>query len=179
MIALLEIIFATVTLIWGGRLVYRRNWQPVYKAAAYLVGALLIFAMWNRPLAGQWGMANYGPFIVILATVGVILVGNWAYQRWSADNRFAIAIVLASIGFVLLFWYPFFVAGPSSITPSISTVPSPVVSAPTTPVPVPTTQPTPSPRTARQRNAPQVFDMADCPNVSYEWQKDMGCPGVQ
>lgn len=28
----------------------------------------------------------------------------------------------------------------------------------------------------RSRRALQKFDMADCPNVSYEWQQEMGCP---
>lgn len=176
MVSLLEIFFATVCLVWGGRLVYRQNWQIAYKAAAYLLGAFFIFAMWNRPLAGQWGMTNYGPFIVVLATIGVVLVGNWAYRRWgtTADNRPAIAIVVVSVLLLVVFWFPIFVAGPSSITPSIPTAPSPVASAPTTPPSAPAAS-----APSRSRRVPQVFDMNDCPNVSYEWQKDMGCPGVQ
>ncbi|OGL62911.1 hypothetical protein A3C09_01860 [Candidatus Uhrbacteria bacterium RIFCSPHIGHO2_02_FULL_47_44] len=172
MVSLLEIIFATVTLVWAGLLVYRQNWLVAYKAAAYLLGAFLLFAMWNRPLAGQWGMTSYGPFIVILATIGVAIVGNWAYRRWSADNRVTIAIAIMSLGLVLVFWYPFFVAGPSSITPSIPTAPTPVASAPT---PAPSAPPSSAP-VSRPRRAPQVFDLSDCPNLSYEWQKDLGCP---
>lgn len=176
MVSLLEIFFASIFLLWVGRLVYRQNWQPAYMAAAYLVIALLVFAMWNRPLAGQWGMVNYGPFIAALATIGVAIAGKWAYRRWdtATDNRPAIAIVLTSIGLLLLFWFPIFVAGPSSITPSIPTAPSPVASAPTTSPSAPSAS-----APSRSRRVPQVFDMADCPNVSYEWQKDMGCPGVQ
>lgn len=140
MISLIEISFATVCLIWAGRLVYGQNWKIAYKAIAYFLGALLLFAMWNRPLAGQWGMTSYGPFMVVLSTIGVAIVGNWAYRRWGADNRVAIAIVVASILLLLAFWWPFFVAGPASITPSLPSTSSPAVSAPT-PTPTPTVAP--------------------------------------
>lgn len=154
MVSLLEIFFASIFLLWVGRLVYRQNWQPAYMAAAYLVIALLVLAMWNRPFAGQWGMVNYGPFIVVLATIGVAIVGKWAYRRWdtATDHRPGIAIVVVSILLLIVFWWPFFVAGPASITPSIPTAPAPVASAPTlAPAPAAPAAATPSsaPRRAR------------------------------
>lgn len=176
MVSLLEIVFATITLVWGGFLVYRQNWQLMYKAAAYLIVTFLIFAMWNRPLAGKWGMTDYGVFIVVLATVGVLYVGNWAIQRWGANNRLALATVIVTILLLLVFWYPILAAGPSSITPS---TPSPVASAPTTAAPAPApAAPASSSRTTLRRDTPQTFDMANCPKISYDLQKEMGCPGV-
>ncbi len=132
MVSLLEILFATIALIWGGRLVYRQSWHIAYKAIAYAFVALLVIAMWNRPLAGEWGMPNYGPLIAFLATIGVVLIGNWAHRRWGggADDRPAIAIVVVSILLVVAFWLPIFLSGPSAIMPSMPTGHQPVISAP-------------------------------------------------
>jgi hypothetical protein len=174
MVSFFEIVFTTVFLIWAGRLVFRQGWPIGYKVAAYFFGAFFMFALWNRPLGGQWGLPNFNPLIIAFSVFGVVIAANWAYRRWGADNRVAIAIVAACGLLILLFCWPIFVAGPSSITPSIPTAPSPVASAPTTPASAPA-----APAPGRSRHVPQVFDIADCPNVSYEWQKDMGCPGVQ
>lgn len=173
MIDFFQIAFAILCLIWGGRFVYQQTWRLSYKVVGYFLISFLGFAILNRPLAGQWGMSQPGTFIAFLASVGVVFVGNWAHGRWGANARAAVAIVIASLLFIAAFLYPVFVAGPGAITPSIPTIPSPVVSAPTTPAPAP------SARTTPQRRVHGTFDMADCPNVSYEFQKDMGCPGVE
>ena len=174
MVSLLELIFTTVFLIWAGRLVLRQGWPIGYKVAAYFFGAFFMFALWNRPLGGQWGLPNFNPLVVAFSVVGVVIAANWAYQRWGADNRAAIAIVVACGLLILLFCWPFFVAGPSSITPSIPTAPAPVASAPT-PAPAPAAPVAPAP-TFRPRRPSQEVDLSDCPNLSYESRQALGCP---
>lgn len=179
MVSLFELIFTTVFLLWAGRLVLRQGWPVGYKVLVYFFGAFFVYALWNRPLGGHWGLPNFNPLVILFSVFGVGIAANWAYRRWGTDDRAAIAIVIACFLFILVFCWPIFVAGPSSIMPSIPTAPTPssATSAPTTAAPAPAA-PASSSRTTLRRDTPQTFDMANCPKISYDLQKEMGCPGV-
>lgn len=167
MVSLLEIAFTTVFVFRICRWTYRQGWGFGYKAAVYFFAAFFLFALWNRPLRGQWGLPDFDPLVAVIASIGVVIAGNWAHDRWGADWRVSAGIVGTSIGFILLFCWPFFTAGPASFTPSLPTslpaasTPAAAASAPVvTPTPAsapvaPAMTPSSSPSRHRSERSPQ------------------------
>lgn len=114
-------------------------------------------------------MSGHGPLVAFFAGVGVVVLGNWLHGLFGRDWRSGTAITVIAIGIILIIGYPYYVAGPASIMPTMPSVPTAPSAA------APPTSPPHSSGISRSRPE-RAPDDDDCAGYSTEMRARLGCP---